>query len=396
LIGIGEDGRSGLSLAAQRFIDGAFLVVGGARHLELVQPLRAQTMTWPTPLADAIKPILACRPAKVCVLASGDPFFYGVGSLIAAAVPPEEITCIPGPSAFSLAAARLGWPLQSCRLVSLHGRALARIFPELQPQAKILALSWDGSTPGQLVDLLCERGFGASTVWVMEAMGGPRERITRSTALAFRFDPVDPLNLVALEIVADAKSRVLPIGTGLADSWFETDGQLTKQHVRAVTMSALAPRRGGLLWDVGAGSGSIATEWLLLDPLNRAIAIEANRERAARGARNAAALGVPHLEIVIGEAPQALVNLPRPSAVFIGGSADAPGVVEECYAALEPGGRLVANAVTIETQAELARRFKNHGGELVNIEISHADPLGSYNVWRPARPIMQWSVTKSF
>jgi precorrin-6B C5,15-methyltransferase / cobalt-precorrin-6B C5,C15-methyltransferase len=394
LIGIGEDGRAGLTFRAQKYIDQASLVVGGTRHLELVQPLRGESMAWPIPLADAIPPILARRPEKVCVLASGDPFFYGVGSLIAAAVPVEEMICIPNISAFSLAAARLGWALQSCRLVSLHGRALARIIPELQPQAKILALSWDGSTPGRLANLLCERGFGASTIRVMEAMGGPRERVICSTAQDFCYDPIDALNLVALEIVADAKSRILPLGTGLADSWFENDGQLTKRHVRAATLSALSPRRGELLWDVGAGSGSIAIEWLLLDPLNRAIAIEANRERAAQIARNAAALGVPQLEIIIGEAPQALAGLPRPNAVFVGGGADVPGLLDGAFAALEAQGRLVVNAVTLETQSELARCFALLGGEFVTIDISHADALGSYHAWRPARKIMQWVVTK--
>ncbi|MGP0060126.1 MAG: precorrin-6y C5,15-methyltransferase (decarboxylating) subunit CbiE [Beijerinckiaceae bacterium] len=394
LIGIGEDGRAGLTPCAQQLLDEAAFIVGGARHLQLAQPLHAEIMTWPVPLQDAFPAILAHRPKKVCVLASGDPFFYGVGSLLSAVVAPAEMICVPGPSAFSLAAARLGWALQSCRLVSLHGRDLSRIIPDLQPRAKILALSWDGSTPKKLADLLCERGLGASFIFVLQAMGGPREKITRQVAAEFRQDDIDPLNLVAVEIVADEKSRVLPLGSGLAESWFETDGQITKRHVRAVTLSALAPRRGDLLWDIGAGSGSIAIEWLLLDPQNRAIAIEINEERAARIKRNAVSLGVPHLEVVIGRAPEALSGLPKPQAIFVGGGAMDEGVLDIAYAALEPGGRLVVNAVTLETQAELVHRFKTQGGELISIAIGHAEPLRGFHAFRPALPITQWVVRK--
>jgi precorrin-6B C5,15-methyltransferase / cobalt-precorrin-6B C5,C15-methyltransferase len=395
LIGIGEDGRAGLTKRAQDLLDQASFVIGGTRHLALAQPLHAETMTWPTPLQAAIPTLLARRGTKVCVLATGDPFHYGVGSLVSAAVDPAEMICIPGPSAFSLAAARLGWALQSCRLVSLHGRDFAAIIPELQPQAKILALSWDGSTPQRLAALLCERGLGTSALWVMEAMGGGREKVTRHIASEFRQSEIDPLNLVALDIDADLASRIAPLGTGLDESWFETDGQITKRQVRAATLAALAPRRGELLWDIGAGTGSVALEWLRLDPQNRAIAIEANVERAARIARNAAALGVPQLQIITGEAPQALAGLPQPHAIFVGGGADQPGLLDQAYAELAPGGRLVVNAVTIETQAQLVQRFKRQGGELVSIDIGHAKQLGAYHAFRPALPITQWVLTKA-
>jgi precorrin-6Y C5,15-methyltransferase (decarboxylating) len=395
LIGIGEDGRAGLSPRAEKLLDEADFVVGGTRHLHLAQPLRGETLAWPSPLADAIPAILDRRGTKVCVLASGDPFFYGIGSLLSVHIAPAEMICIPSISAFSLAAARLGWALQSCHLISLHGRDLARIIPELQPRAKILALSWDGTTPKQLADLLCARGLGASPLWILEAMGGPRERITRHVAMDFHQSDIDPLNLVALEIAANETSLVLPLGGGLADTWFETDGQITKRHVRAVTLSALAPRRGELLWDIGAGSGSIAIEWLLLDPQNRAIAIESDENRAARIARNAQALGVPHLEIVKGFAPRALTGLAPPQAVFIGGGAMDEGVLDQAYAALDGGGRLVVNAVTLETQAELVRRFKMHGGELVSIAIGHVEQLGGFHTMRPALPILQWVVVKA-
>jgi precorrin-6Y C5,15-methyltransferase (decarboxylating) len=394
LIGIGEDGIEALSPAARTLLAQAHFVVGGARQLALAGPLAAETMIWPSPLANAIPKILARRGSPVCVLASGDPFFYGVGTLLGAHVGPQEMQCFPAPSAFSLAAARLNWSLQDCCLMSLHGREFERVIPALQPHAKILCLSWDETTPPRLAKLLCERGFGQSRIVVMEAMGGQRERTRATTAGAFAIDAIDPLNVVALELAATAQSRILPVANGLADSWFETDGQLTKREVRAVTLSSLAPRRGELLWDVGAGSGSIAIEWLLSDPANRAIAIEAREDRASLIRRNGASVGVPHVEIITGTAPEAFAKLPRPQAIFVGGGASDADLLDAAYAALPPGGRLVVNAVTLETEAELARRFKAQGGELLRIEISRGKTLGTFQAWRPALPVTQWSVTK--
>ena len=394
LIGIGEDGAEALSPAARTLLAQAQLIVGGARHLALAGPLAAKTMTWPSPMEAAIPEILARRGSPVCVLASGDPFFYGAGSLLSTHVRPEEMQCLPAPSAFSLAAARLKWSLQECCLVSLHGREFERIIPALQPHAKILCLSWDETTTPRLAKLLCEKGLGPSRIIVMEAMGGPRERLRESTAQAFGMEGIDPLNLVAIEITATAQSQILPVASGLADSWFETDGQLTKREVRAVALSSLAPRRGELLWDVGAGSGSIAIEWLLCHPANRAIAIESRADRASRITRNALSLGVPQLEIITGKAPEAFANLPQPQAIFVGGGGGDTQLLDRAYAALPSGGRLVVNAVTIETEAELISRFKALGGGLLRIEIAHADPLGSFHGWRPALPVTQWSVTK--
>jgi precorrin-6B C5,15-methyltransferase / cobalt-precorrin-6B C5,C15-methyltransferase len=394
LIGIGEDGIEVLTPAARKLLAQAQLIVGGARHLALAAPLAAQTMIWPSPIAAAIPQILARRGFPVCVLASGDPFFYGIGGLLSTHVGPDEMQCVPAPSAFSLAAARLLWSLQDCCLVSLHGREFERIIPALQPGAKILSLSWDETTPPRLAKLLCERGLGLSRIVVMEAMGGPRERMRTSSAETFSMEGIDPLNLVAIEIAATAQSRILPVVSGLADSWFETDGQLTKREVRAVALSSLAPRRGELLWDAGAGSGSIAIEWLLCDPANRAIAIEARADRASRIARNALRLGVPHLEIITGTAPEVFANLPRPNAIFIGGGASNTHLLDKAFAVLPQGGRLVVNAVTIETEAELISRFKAQGGDLLRIDIARANPLGSYHGWRPALPVTQWSVTK--
>jgi len=394
LIGIGEDGIEGLTPAARKLLAQAHLVVGGARHLALAGPLSAETMAWPSPLADAIPEILARRGSPVCVLASGDPFFYGVGTLLSAHVKPQEMQCFPAPSAFSLAAARLNWSLQDCCLMSLHGREFERIIPALQPGAKILCLAWDETTPPRLAKLLCERGLGQSRIVVMEAMGGQRERARASAAEAFAIDAIDPLNIVALEIAATAQSRIIPVANGLANSWFESDGQLTKREIRAVTLSSLAPRRGELLWDVGAGSGSIAIEWLLSDPANRAIAIEAREDRASLIRRNAGNLGMPHIEIITGRAPEAFANLPQPQAIFIGGGASEASILDAAYAVLPCGGRLVVNAVTLEAEAELIRRFKAQGGELLRIEISRGKTLGSFHAWRPALPVTQWSVTK--
>ncbi len=394
LIGIGEDGIEALSPAARTLLAQAQLIVGGARHLALAGPLGTETMTWPSPLAGAIPKILARRGTPVCVLASGDPFFFGVGTLISSHVPAVEMNCLPAPSAFSLAAARLQWSLQDCGLISLHGRELERIIPALQPRARLLCLSWDETTPRRLAKLLCERGLGQTRVVVMEAMGGPRERLRKTTAEAFAINSIDPLNLVALEIAETAQSRIVPLANGLADTWFATDGQLTKREVRAITLSSLAPKRGELLWDVGAGSGSIAVEWLLCDPANRAIAIEARADRADRILANAAALGVPQIEVVTGTAPAAFADLPQPQAIFVGGGASDPKLLDAAFAALAPGGRLVVNAVTLETEAELSHRFKAQGGELLRIEISRADPIGGFHGWQPARPVTQWAVTK--
>ena len=405
IVGIGEDGRDGLSLAARTALAQARLVVGGRRHLALAGRIEAETMEWPSPLSDAVPTILARRGTPVCVLASGDPFLHGVGALLAAAIPAPEFVCFPAPSSLSLAAARLGWPLQDCRLVSLHGRDLRRVIPHLQPGARLLCLTWDETTPGLLAALLRERGLGRSTLHVLEALGGPRERIMRTTAAAFaeapRFGSIDPLNVVALELLADAGARMIPIAPGLPDDWFEHDGQITKREVRAMTLSALRPFRGGHLWDIGAGSGSVAIEWALLDPANRATAIEARADRAARIARNAGSLGVPSLAIMTGRAPDALAGLATPDSIFIGGGLGGQGLgvdddtlLDRAWAALPAGGRLVVNAVTIETQALLIARYAERGGDLTSIAIARADPVGHLHGWRPAMPVTQWAVTK--
>jgi precorrin-6Y C5,15-methyltransferase (decarboxylating) len=395
IVGIGEDGVDGLSSVARQLIGSAELVVGGARHLELANELiRGRRLAWPSPIGDAFPEIEIYRGRPVVVLASGDPFHFGVGKQIAAFVPTDEFVCLPQPSAFSLAAARMGWPLQDVSLVTLHGRALNGIIRHLQPGARILALSWDGATPHKLSELLTMQRMGQTRMTVLEAMGGARERVRHATASHFKIDEIQPLNTIALEVVAEPEAAIIPLTPGLDDDLFEHDGQLTKREIRAVTLSSLQPLRGQLLWDIGLGAGSVAIEWLLQHPSLRAIGIEARSDRAGRAARNAAALGVPELEIVQGHAPQALAGLARPNAVFIGGGMMDDGVFETAWSALKPGGRLVANAVSLETEARLAGYFQQFGGDLIRLQVARADRVGAMSGWRPAMPVTQWRARK--
>jgi len=395
ILGIGEDGVEGLSAGACALIRGARLVVGGARHLALADGLvRGERTVWPSPIADAFPAILARRGAPVAVLASGDPFCYGVGSALVRLVPAAEIICLPAPSAFSLAAARLGWALQDVATISFCGRPLAALAPLLQPGSRILALSADAATPAAVATFLRDRGFGPSPLYVLEALGGPRERIRATTADACALDSVDPLNLIAIEVVATPDARVIPLSTGLPDDAFEHEGQLTKREIRAVTLSALAPRKGERLWDIGCGSGSVAIEWMLRAPANRAVAIEARPDRAARAARNAIALGVPDLEVINGTAPTALAGLPEPDAVFIGGGAQNDGMIETAWAALRPSGRMVVNAVTVETEGVLFAAHAHFGGTLIRLGVERLDTLGDSHCFRPAIAVTQWSAVK--
>jgi precorrin-6Y C5,15-methyltransferase (decarboxylating) len=328
------------------------------------------------------------------VLASGDPFHYGVGAVLARHIDAREMIVVPAPSAFSLAAGRLGWSLPETALLSVHGRTLDLVRPHLQPGARILALTSDGDGPAALAKLLTESGFGASRLTVLEALGGPRERIRATNAAAYEFGTVDALNTVAIEIEAAPDARVLPRTSGLADALFEHDGQITKREIRALTLSSLTPRRGELLWDIGAGSGSIAIEWMLADPTMRAIAVERRDDRVARIRRNAAAFGVPGLEIVETAAPEALTGLPTPDAIFIGGGASDTDVLDMAARALRPRGRLVVNAVTLNTETLLLVRHAALGGELTRIAISRAGPIGEETGWRAAMPVTQWVWTK--
>jgi precorrin-6B C5,15-methyltransferase / cobalt-precorrin-6B C5,C15-methyltransferase len=395
ILGIGEDGVEGLTPAARRLIEAAGLVVGGARHLALAESLiRGERLTWPSPLTEAFPTILARRGQPAVVLASGDPYCYGIGTTLRRLVPLDETLCIPAPSAFSLARARLGWAMQDVATLSFCGRPVETIRPRLQPGSRILALSADHTTPGAVAGLLQRNGFGGSILHVLEALGGPRERVRATTASAALPGDIDRLNLLGIEVVACPDARVMPIASGIADEWFEHDGQITKREIRAVTLSALAPHRGELLWDIGCGSGSIAVEWSLCHPANRAIAIDARADRSARAARNALALGVPELKVVTGRAPAALADLPTPDAVFVGGGAHDSLVLDAAWAALRPGGRIVANAVALETTASLIAIHRQRGGTLTRLSVERADSIGSMRAFRPSLPITQWAGVK--
>jgi precorrin-6Y C5,15-methyltransferase (decarboxylating) len=399
IVGIGEDGIQGLGELARSLVQSAEVVFGGSRHLSLAAALiHGRARPWGSPFEESVAEVLACRGRSVCVLASGDPFQHGIGSVLARHVAPEEAIAVPASSAFSLAASRLLWPLPQVTLLSLCGRSLDFIRPHLHPGARILVLTSDAAAPRALAELLSSAGFGESRLTVLEALGGRRERIRSRRASAFKFEQIAALNTLAIEVVAGPAARILPRAAGLADDSFEHDGQITKREIRAVTLSALAPRRAEHLWDIGAGSGSVAIEWLLADPSLSAAAIERRSDRAARIRRNAAAFGVPGLQVLEADAPQALTGLQPPDAIFVGGGVTAPGLIETARAALPPNGRLVINAVTLEAEALLLETHAQHGGTLIRMDIHRAGPIGGPErrlaSWRPARPITQWTWVK--
>jgi precorrin-6Y C5,15-methyltransferase (decarboxylating) len=330
----------------------------------------------------------------VCVLASGDPMFHGIGATLARLVGPDRLDVVPHPSSVSLACARLGWPVDGVEVVNACGRPLARVRRVLAPGARILVLGEDATTPGALAALLVDTGYGASTLTVLAQLGGPGERRAHGSAHDWTHPPDDPLNVVAVACVADPGAPVRGEVPGLPDDAYDHDGQLTKREVRAVTLAHLAPRPGELLWDVGAGNGSIGIEWSRAHRTCRAVAVESHDARAARIAANADALGVPSLRVVHGRAPAALAGLPAPDVVFLGGGLTSPGVLDACWAALRPGGRLVANAVTLEAEAVLAAEYARRGGALTRVAVSRSAPVGGFTGWRPAMPVTIWSTTK--
>ncbi len=394
VIGIGEDGFAGLSPAARTLVDTAEVLVGGARHLGMVAPGGAERLMWERPLCRTIETIAARRGRRVTVLATGDPLWYGIGANLARRFPREEMTIMPQPSAFSLAAARLGWPLAECAAISLHGRPLDGLRLHLFPERRVLILSEDGATPCAVAALLTGLGWGPSRLTVFSHLGGPREAFLAGEAKAWGERRVADLNTIALECCAAPGARALPRFAGLPDDAFEHDGQLTKRETRAATLAALAPLPGETLWDVGAGCGSIAIEWLRAGEGRQAIAVERSPVRAALIARNAAALGVPALRIVAGTAPAALDGLPPPAAVFVGGGIGEPGLLPSLWAALPPAGRLVANVVTTEGEAALLDWHARHGGALTRIAVSRAEPLGPHHFWRSLAPVTQLAAIK--
>jgi precorrin-6Y C5,15-methyltransferase (decarboxylating) len=390
IIGIGEDGGDGLSRAGREALAGARLVMGAARQLDRLPPIKAEVVQWPVPFEAGIPLLLARRGLPTVLLASGDPFWFGAGASITRHLTPAEWTAHPAPSTFTLAAARLGWPLQHVECHGLHAAPLTRLRPSLAPGRRAIILLRDGAAVSELATYLTEQGFGPSTLHILEALNGPCERIRTARADALGF--TDIAHPVAVGLSMAGEGRTLPRSSGIADDWFDHDGQITKRPARALTLSALAPRAGETLWDIGAGSGSIAIEWLLAHPSTQAIAFEADPVRAARAQRNAMRLGVDRLTIITGKAPDIIPDGSRPDAIFIGGGLSA-ALLEHIENL--PGGptRLVANAVTLESEALLADWQARRGGDLLRIELAHAAPIGAKRGWRAAYPLVQWSVT---
>lgn len=394
IIGVGDDGVDGLATGPRALIGAADIIVGSRRILEREELGNTETHIWSSPISDMLTQIDGWKGKNVVILATGDPMFFGVGATIARHIPPGEMTVIPAPSAFSLAAARLKWPLQDVETISLHGRPVSLIQRFLQPGMKVLALTASGETVQEAAALLCAHGFGESRLTVLEHMAGPYERIVKLTAEECGSQDFADLNTLAIECIAGVDAKVLPRTPGLPDEAFCHDGQLTKREVRAITLAALGPARHALLWDVGAGCGSIAIEWMRAARGAQAIAFEQNPDRIKLIAENAVALGVPELEVAAGDVEQTLQDHLAPSAIFLGGAVTNENVFKTCWAALPPGGRLVANAVTLEGEAALIARHEAHGGDLVRIDISHVAGIGTRRALKPRLAVIQWRVTK--
>lgn len=398
IIGIGDNGWESLTLEQQRKITQADMIFGGRRHLGfLPTDISAKLQVWPSPFSKGIDNLLEYRHAgvNIVVLASGDPMHFGVGVTLAKRLPIEEMIVLPHPSSFSLAAARLGWALQDVVCLSVLDRSFDKINRCLQKNLRLLVLSENRETPKILAKLLSDQGFGQSRFIVLEHLGGQKERILTSKAYNYNVSDNADLNIVAIECMPDNNNKALSIHSALPDSAFHHDGQLTKQDIRAVTMAHLAPRYGELLWDVGAGCGSISIEWLCGAGNTRAIAIEQNEDRQKLILENARNLGVPQIELVKGKAPDALAGLDNPDAIFIGGGFTKPDVFEICWEKLKSGGRLVANGVTLETSTLLVTQAKKIGARLINVSISEAGVLGGFHVWRPALPVTIMVAKKS-
>jgi precorrin-6Y C5,15-methyltransferase (decarboxylating) len=391
VVGIGADGWPGLPPRSRAAIEQAGVVVGSPRQLALLpEAVTGRRVPLPSPLLPGLPELIAAHAgAALVVLASGDPMFYGIGATLVRLLGAAHLVVLPHPSSVSVAAARLGWPLDDVDVVSLVGRPRELLHPLLQPGRRVLALTAEPTAAADIRALLDARGFGTSPVTVLADLGSEQEVVAPADGR-----PHSRLAIVAIECRLDAGTAPLPRVPGLPDDAFEQDGQITKHEIRALALAALAPVPGQLLWDVGAGSGSIGIEWMRVHPASRAIAVEPRADRRERIARNAAALGVPGLVVVPGSAPAALSGLPRPNAVFIGGGVTVDGLVAACWDALPVGGRLVANAVTIEGQGALAGWRDRLGGALTRIGLERADGLGTFTTWRPALPVVQWSVRK--
>ncbi|MEU7700975.1 precorrin-6y C5,15-methyltransferase (decarboxylating) subunit CbiE [Streptomyces sp. NPDC039028] len=397
VVGIGADGWDGLPENSRRVLRTAEVLIGAPRQLDLLPggDCPGARVAWPTPLRPAVPGLLAAHEGRtIAVLASGDPSFYGIGRTLAETVGADRLRIHPHASSVSYAAARLGWPLEAVETLSLVARPLAALSAALHPGRRLLVLGEGPETPARVAALLRDTGWGGTRIRVLEQLGGDREQILDGSAADWPYERTDALHVLALDCARDPGTLRLGAVPGLPDEAYEHDGQLTKRYVRAATLAALAPAPGELLWDIGGGSGSIGIEWMRAHRSCRAVAVEKSEERAARITRNADRLGVPALRVVTAAAPQGLAALPVPDAVFIGGGLTAPGLLDACWDALPAGGRLVANTVTLESEALLADRYRRHGGELVRLAVATAVPVGGFTGWRQAMPVTQWSVTK--
>jgi precorrin-6Y C5,15-methyltransferase (decarboxylating) len=392
IVGIGEDGLDGLTPAARAVVAAADVVIGGNRHHGLADVTDAKRISWPSPFDALIGQLNELRGQRVVVLATGDPLWYSVGARIGREMPANEVSYYPQVSAFQLAAARMGWSMADIETLTVHGRPVEQMIAFIQPEQRLLILTTGSETPGQIAEFLRSRGFGDSKMTVLAAMGGENEQRFDDTANDWSHD-VPAFNTLAVECVAAPDAALLPRVPGLADELFQHDGTMTKQEVRAVTLAKLMPMRGALLWDIGTGCGSIAVEWMRAARYSRAIGIEPRADRRTMAAANALALGVPKLELIDGQVPEALTGLAAPDAVFIGGGLSRE-TFEVAYAALRPLGRLVANAVTLESEVILVELHKKHGGQLVKLQVNRAEPIGPLTGWRPLMPVTQWSLIK--
>jgi len=398
IVGIGEDGWDGLNDEARRAVSAAELLYGGVRHLALLPTAdtSATRMSWPSPMSPAVEEILSEHRGKkrVTVLASGDPMLHGVGVTLTRHLEVSEFRVIPQVSAFSLACARLGWPMAETILISLVHRPLEQFLRHLHPGQRLVIFSEDGRTPAKVARLLMESGYGLSGIDVFENLGGPSERNIREVAAHWGTQQCSKLNLMAVLCTPDPSTMPLSLVPGLPDDAFVTDGQLTKREIRAVTLARLAPLPHQVLWDVGAGTGSIGIEWMRIHPSCCCVAFEARQDRAARIRENAARFFVPALQVIEGNAPATFGNLPAPDAIFLGGGIGNEELFEACWAKIPSGGRLVANAVTLKGEASLVARHARYGGDLMRMTVSRADLIGSLYGWRPMMPVTQWTVTR--
>ena len=392
IVGIGEDGMAGLSAATRAVVEAADVIIGGDRHHLLSDAVAAERIAWPSPFDALIDTLEGLRGKRVVVLATGDPLWFSVGARIGRAITPAEITYHPQLSAFQLAAARMGWSMADVETLTVHGRPVEQMIAFIQPAQRLLILTTGCETPGQIAAFLTERGFGDSPMSVLAAMGGDNEERFDGIAREWAHE-VPAFNTLAVDCVAAPDAALLPRVPGLADDLFQHDGTMTKAEVRAATLAKLMPMRGALLWDVGAGCGSVAIEWMRSARYARAVGIEPRADRRTMAAANALALGTPRLELIDGEVPGALVGLEAPDAVFIGGGLSVE-TFEGCWAALKPLGRLVANAVTLESEAVQIDLHRRHGGALVKLQVNRAEPVGRLTGWRPLMPVTQWSLVK--